>query len=146
MNILSKFSENLFSLMQENNLNAPALAKIINTDRSNITRYLNAERLPSFNCFVKLIEHFNLSADVMLGIKDYSLENTFLPIKNFGERLRFVMQETHTTQYQIEKQLKISGASMYNWLFKEVLPSVENLLKLSTFMGVSVDYLLGRIK
>ena len=40
MVILSKFAENLSALMEEKNLNAPALGKILNMDRSNITRYL----------------------------------------------------------------------------------------------------------
>ena len=45
MVIMSKFAENLFSLMQEHNLNAPALAKLLNTDRTNITRYLRGGAL-----------------------------------------------------------------------------------------------------
>lgn len=71
MIIVSKFAENLFSLMQEHNLNAPALAKLLHTDRSNITRYLRAERLPNYEVFIKLVEFFNVSADVLLGRIDY---------------------------------------------------------------------------
>ena len=63
MVILSKFAETLSALMSERNLNAPALGKIIKTDRSNITRYQKGERLPSFEVFVALIEYFNVSAD-----------------------------------------------------------------------------------
>jgi len=37
MVILSKFAETLLSLMEEKGLNAPALAKALGTDRSNIT-------------------------------------------------------------------------------------------------------------
>ena len=146
MKIMLSFAENLNSLMNEKNLNAPALAKILNTDRTNITRYLRGERLPNFKLFVSIIEYFNLSADVTLGLKDYSTESRFLPVKDFASNLRAVMQESNTTQYKIEKQLKISGASMYNWLFGKSLPSIENLVKLAEFMDVSVDYLLGRVK
>ena len=70
MSILSNFSENLSALMQEKNLNAPALGKILNMDRSNITRYLRGERLPDYRVFVTLIEYFNVSADVLLGRLD----------------------------------------------------------------------------
>lgn len=146
MNILSNFAENLSSLISENNLNAPSLAKIINTDRSNITRYTKANRLPSFNTFISIIEFFNVSADVILGLAEYTNETEFLPTVNFSERLRSVMNETNTTQYRIEKALKISGASMYNWLFGNTLPSVDNLVKLAEYMNVSVDYLLGRTR
>ena len=56
------------------------------------------------------------------------------------------MNETKTTQYRIERETNISGASMYNWLFNKSVPTVENLVKLAKYMDVSVDYLLGRIQ
>lgn len=146
MVIMSKFAENLSALMQEHELNAPSLAKIIKTDRTNITRYLRGERLPLFKVFVSLIEYFNVSADVLLGRLDYCEVQSFLPIQPFGTTLRRVMSETKTTQYRIEKDLNISGGTMYNWLINKSLPNVENLVRLADYMDVSVDYLLGRIK
>lgn len=140
-----KFSENLKELIAVEELNPPALAKILKTDRSNVTRYLNGEQIPSFKVFNAIITFFNVSADVMLGLKDYSSATKFIPTENFASRLRRVMQETDTTQYRLEKDLKLSGASVYNWLFDKSLPSLENLVKLAKYMDVSVDYLLGRI-
>ena len=145
MLILSNFGENLLSLMTEQKLNAPKLSKILKTDRSNVTRYLRGERLPTFENFINLINYFNVSADVILGLKDYVENSTFLPVKDFNKRLLFVMKETKTTQYKLCKDLKVSGSSLYKWLTSQSLPSVENLVKLSSFMGVSVDYLLGRV-
>jgi len=145
MVIMSKFAENFSALMEEKNLNAPALAKIIKTDRTNITRYLRGERLPLFKVFVSLLEYFNVSADVLLGKIDYCEVQSFLPIQPFGTVLRKVMSETKVSQYRIEKDLHISGGTMYNWLINKSLPNVENLVKLADYMDVSVDYLLGRI-
>ena len=146
MVILSKFAETLFSLMAERELNAPALGKILNTDRTNITRYLRGERLPLFNGFVALVEFFNVSADVLLGRTDYCNTTDFLPVQPFSTTLRKALKETNTSQYRIEKELHISGGTMYYWLKGKSLPTVENLDKLADFMDVSVDYLLGRIK
>ena len=146
MVIMSKFAETLSGLMLERELNAPALAKILKTDRSNITRYLRGERLPSFGGFVAMVEYFGVSADVLLGLVDYAENKTFLPVCKFGEKLRTVMTETHVTQYQIEKHLGISGSCVYSWLFNKSLPSVENVAKLAAFLDVSVDYLLGRVR
>lgn len=143
---LSKFAENLYALMSERGLNAPALAKILETDRSNITRYLRGERLPLYQGFIALIEYFNCSADVLLGLSEYSSQEKFDAVGNFSERLRLVMKETNTTQYRIEKDVKISGGSMYRWLFNQTAPSVESIIKLAQYMDVSVDYLLGRVK
>ena len=146
MIIMSKFAENLSALMAERGLNAPMLAKILRTDRSNITRYLQGKRLPLFNGFVAMLEFFNISADVLLERMDYTDEMDFLPLPPFGERLRMVMEETKTTQYRIEHDLKISGESMFSWLNNKTLPTVESLDKLADYMDVSIDYLLGRVK
>lgn len=146
MDILSNFAENLAELMAERNLNAPALAKILKMDRSNVTRYLQGLRLPVFHGFIAIAEFFNVSADVLLGRTDYSSETEFLPVLPFGERLRQVMNETKTTQYRIERDLNISGSSMYNWLFNKTVPTVESLVRLAEYMDVSVDYLLGRVR
>ena len=145
MVIMSKFAENLSALMIERNINAPSLAKALKTDRSNITRYLRGERLPLFHGFIAILEYFNVSADVLLGLLDYVPERTFYPLPPFGDRLRAVMQETKTTQYRIELEANISGGSMYKWLSNQTVPTVESLVKLAKYMEVSVDYLLGRI-
>ena len=142
---LSKFAENLFLLMQEHNLNAPALADLIKTDRTNITRYLRGERLPLYDVFTKLIEFFNVSADVLLGRLDYCDVKEFHPIQPFGTTLRRVLEETNTTQYRIIKDLKISQATMYYWLLNERLPTVEKLDMLADYLELPIDYLLGRI-
>ena len=146
MVIMSKFAETLSALMLERNLNAPALAKIIGTDRTNITRYLRGERFPTFKGLLALLDYFNVSADVLLGRVDYCEKQNFLPVMPFSGTLRRVMAETKTTQYRVEKDLHISGATMYNWLKDKSLPSVESLLKLAEYMDVSVDYLLGRVQ
>ena len=145
MVVLSKFAENLSALMQEHNLNAPALGKILNMDRSNITRYLRGERLPLYAIFTKLIEFFNISADVLLGRIDYCDTQKFHPIQPFGTTLRRVLQETKTTQYRVIKDLHISQATMYFWLLNDRLPTVEHLAQLADYLDLSVDYLLGRI-
>ena len=145
MIILSKFAENLFVLMSERNLKAPKLATALNVDRTSITEYLRGKRFPNFKVFVSFLEFFNVSADVFLGRAEYSNAKEFHPISPFGTTLRRVMAETKTTQYRIEKDLHISGGTMYYWLINKSLPTVENLDKLADYMEVSIDYLLGRV-
>ena len=142
---MSKFAENLFLLMQEHDLNAPALADLIKTDRTNITRYLRGERLPLYDVFTKLIEFFNVSADVLLGRLDYCDVKEFHPIQPFGTTLLRVLEETNTTQYRVIKDLQISQATMYYWLLNERLPTVEKLDMLANYLDLPIDYLLGRI-
>ena len=93
-----------------------------------------------------MIDFFGVSADVLLGLAEYCEAQAFLPVPPFGDRLRKVMQETHTTQYGIEKELRISGGTMYAWLTNKSVPTVDSLVRLAKYLDCSIDYLLGRIK
>ena len=145
MVILSKFAENLSALMEEKNLNAPALGKILNMDRSSITRYLRGERLPNYHFFTSIIEYFNVSADVLLGRLDYCDVQKFQPVQPFGATFRKALDETHTSQYELQKNLHLSSATTHAWLNDIRIPSIGHLDQLADYMEVSVDYLLGRI-
>ena len=145
MVILSNFAENLLALMQEHNLNAPALGKILNMDRSNITRYLRGERLPNYRVFIALIEYFNVSADVLLGRLDYCAVKIFQPVQPFGKMLRKVMDETKVSQAELQRELHFSSATPYMWLENKRIPSMEHIVQLADYLDVTVDYLLGRI-
>ena len=145
MVILSKFAENLSALMEEKKLNAPALGKILNMDRSNITRYLRGERLPNYPLFVSIVEYFNVSADVLLGRLDFFEVKTFRPVQPFGDTLRKVLTETKVSQYRLQKDLHFSSATTYTWLTNQRIPSIEHVDKLADYLDVTVDYLLGRI-
>ncbi len=145
MVVLSKFAENLSALMQEHNLNAPALGKILNMDRSNITRYLRGERLPNYHLFIAIIQYFNVSADVLLGRLDFCETQAFQPVKPFGDILGKVLKESNVTQTQLQKDLHFSSATTYTWLTNQRIPSIAHLDELADYLDVTVDYLLGRI-
>ena len=146
MVVLSKFSENLLALMEEHNINAPALAKIINVHRTSITRYLRGERLPNYEDFVAIIEYFNVSADVLLGRIDYCDATTFHPIQPFGTILQQAMNDADVSQYRIQKDLHFSSATTSSWINNKKLPAIDRIDKLADYLDVSVDYLLGRIR
>jgi transcriptional regulator with XRE-family HTH domain len=145
MVILSKFAENLSALMEEKNLNAPALANILHINRSNIRRYLRGERLPNYHLFINIIEYFNVSSDVLLGRVDYCDTTSFQPIQPFHILFRKALEETHTSQYELQKQLHFSSATTNAWLSNKSTPSIGHLAQLADYMELSVDYLLGRI-
>ena len=145
MVILSKFAENLLTLMQEHNLKAPALGKILGLHRTSITRYLCGQRLPNYKDFITIIEYFNVSADVLLGRLDYCDVETFIPTRSFGEMFRKALDETHTSQYALQKNLHFSSATTHSWLNNIRIPSIAHLDQLADYMNVTVDYLLGRI-
>ncbi|MBQ8320380.1 MAG: helix-turn-helix transcriptional regulator [Clostridia bacterium] len=146
MVILSKFAENLSALMQEHNLKAPALGEILGTHRTNITRYQQGKRLPSYSLFIKIVEYFNVSADILLGRLDYCDVETFLPAEPFGTTLRRALNETKTSQYNLQQNLHYSSATTTSWLANQRIPTMEHICQLADYLDVPVDYLLGRIR
>lgn len=141
---LSKFSEKLKEYMDERNISAPALAKIIGTDRTNVTRYLRGERAPRYECFLKLLSFFCCSADYLLGLSDYPSERELKDAQPFCERFRFVLSYGKKTQYRLERDLHISGSSVCHWLAGKTFPSLANLVNVAEYIQCTVDFLLGR--
>lgn len=142
---LSIFGERLKEYMFYGGLNSVSLSKEIGVSRSTISELTRGAFLPSFKTFIKLIEYFNCSADYLLGLSNDSKENTnFKPIKPFGERLRYLIENEHKSQYGLEKQEKISGSIVYDWLEGKYLPSIENLEKVAKYFDRSIDFILGR--
>ena len=146
MDILSNLSKSIKEMMDVKGINAPALAKTLGCNRSTLTRYTAGTNVPNFEMFVALLEYFNVSADVMLGLKDYVTETTFLEVLPFCERLKVVLQEYGVSQYALIKKTGISWALMYKWTHNQGLPNVENLVKIAQALDCSVDYLLGRLR
>ena len=139
------FAERLKELMNERNLNAPALAKEIGANRTTISELLRGNYLPSTKHLIAIVEYFNCSADYLLGLIEFPPENiNYQPVKPFNERLRLCLKEAHKTEYRLQKDLKISDSLTYKWLHGNTQPTVDTLIKLSKYFGFHVDFILGR--
>ncbi len=147
MFILSKFAERLKELMEDRGLNAPALARELQTDRSNITRYMRGERAPQYANFLAIVEYFCCSADYILGLTDFPPQNVSLhePRQQFKDRFRFVIGFCGFTRYNLEQSEKFAGSAIQNWLSGKKLPTVESLVNLAKYLGCTVDFLIGRV-
>ena len=62
----------------------------------------------------------------------------------FSNRIRFLRQSKQLNQVQLSEKLDVTKQSISNWENGNILPSVEMLIKIADFFGVSTDYLLGR--
>ena len=145
MGILSKLPERLKMLMSDRGVNAPKLAKTLGIRSNTITRYLQGVGTPNFEIFVKLVEYFHCSADFLIGVEEQPFyEKEFLPLPSFAEQFRRAMAECNMTQYALQKRTGISWNNFHKWLKGERFPYVDSLFKLSSTMGCSVDFLLGR--
>ncbi len=142
---MSKLSEQLIELMNEDGLTQKTLAEKLNTSHSKISLYINDKSFPAFDVFVMLIEYFNCSADYLIGNKDYpEREKIYQPIQPFGQRLKQILTERKISQYRFQKSTNISWSVLHSWFREKSLPSIDNLKKVAEELECSVDYILGR--
>ena len=67
----SKFGEILKILRQERNITQGELAKVLCCSQSMLTRWENGECEPTAPFILAVSEYFNVSADFLLGRKEY---------------------------------------------------------------------------
>lgn len=64
--------------------------------------------------------------------------------KVFCERLKGLIERTKSTNAELERAMDISQPTFQNVMQGRTTPSVDFIMKMADFFGVSVDYLLGR--
>lgn len=65
-------------------------------------------------------------------------------MKIFAERLKELRVEKNISQGKLAMLLEVSPAVVCYWETDRSEPTAPNLVKISDFFDVSVDYLLGR--
>lgn len=68
--VMSKFSKNLKELRIEKRLSQQELAQIFNVTQSTVAKWESGDREPNFSILIELSNYFNISTDILLGIKD----------------------------------------------------------------------------
>ncbi len=61
-----------------------------------------------------------------------------------GENIRRLRQERGLRQEELGRRIGVSKQSVSNWENENIAPSIDLLVRLADFFGVSTDYLLGR--
>lgn len=60
----------------------------------------------------------------------------------FGEMLKKMRKSRNLNQVQLAEKLNVTKQSISNWENNNILPSIDMLLKISSYFNVSTDYLL----
>lgn len=63
---------------------------------------------------------------------------------NYGESLKYQREIHGLSQNQLAKLTKISQQSISYWETNTGLPSIDLLVKLADFYGITLDELIGR--
>lgn len=142
------FADRLQEQMTLRGYDAKRLAEAIGVSVSTIYNFLQGRYTqPDTNIFFYLIEHFDCSADYMLGLTEFPEDvSYFPPLRTYGTRLRELLKTHNLTQQAFIEQMKISSNLAHKWLSNQTLPTVEYLIKLSNFFEITVDVLIQRTK
>lgn len=60
----------------------------------------------------------------------------------FGEKLRACRKQTGMSQEQLAAHLSVSRQAVSKWETENALPDIENIIQISTLLGISIDELL----
>lgn len=67
-------------------------------------------------------------------------------MNNFKEILKNLRKEKCITQKKLAKELTISEDTIYNWEKGRSEPSIDDLIKISTFFNITIDFLVGKVE
>lgn len=100
--------------------------------------------MPSLQSLIKIADYLNVPLLFLLGDND---DNYFCKSEKpvtFHQRLQQLADEKNKKYSEIAHSMPFARNSFYEWIKRNNLPSLENLLILSEYFEVSPDYLLGR--
>ena len=62
----------------------------------------------------------------------------------FNNRIKNLRNQKNLTQKQLAEALNMTERAYRNYEIKESTPTLENLILIADYFGVSIDYLVGR--
>ena len=74
-----------------------------------------------------------------MSIIQINMEET---IKNIGERIKTLRKRKHWTQDELAHHLEVAPSSVGSYERGSRQPTIENLIRMSRYFNVSLDYLL----
>ena len=143
---LSIFAESLSELIMQAGLTPSEFAKQIGCGKGTVSRYLNAQKIPSVPLLIRMADFFNCSTDYLLGREIEKYHYTFYPCPTFQARLPKLCEELHVNKYQLQKLTNITESSIYDWQRGDTSPRLDNLIKIADTFDCSIDFILGRVK
>jgi transcriptional regulator with XRE-family HTH domain len=96
------FGQRLRKLRKEHDLSQEELAKILETDRSNVANW-ETRRQPDYEVVKKIAAFFNVTTDYLLGLVDNKVQSVEMQVKTTDGRVLEglkIMEELSDEDYQ----------------------------------------------
>ncbi len=139
---MSKFSDNLYEVMNERKITVPELAEMSGVKAERIYDYKLHE--PSLVSAAKIADALHLSLDYLAGKE---VEPNFTPPKewkiNFYNNLVSFLETQNIPKRHLCYALNYSTACFTLWK-NGALPLFSTLIEISNYLDCSIDKLIGR--
>lgn len=143
------FGIKLKELRVEKKLTQLQMAEILDTSKSNISKYEAGSVEPNLETLVKISKYFNVPIDYLLGNEiagvDYAAYK--MDTSEFGCefkcKLRDILQEKGISAKQFSEMTGFHEEEVDLYLYGNKIPTLEDLIKISGVLEVSADYLLN---
>lgn len=145
------FGKQLKKLRSDKEITQLQLSEILDTAKSNISKYEADTIEPNISMLCKLANYFNVSTDYLLGLSDtklpYRIATNFCEKtrsnENIGNSINYWISKTGYGNDELAEKLGIREELLDDYRSGFVEPSLEILQALSKICNVSTDCLLG---
>lgn len=142
------FGKRLRQLRLDKEITQLQLSGILDTAKSNISKYEADTIEPNISMLRKLGEYFNVSVDYLLGITDmsspYGSDNEHIwANEEVGESLAYWIKKTGLSYAEVAETVGISENRLEDYCSGYMEPTLEVLEGLAKLCSVSTDCLLG---
>lgn len=141
--IVEKFKLTFKELIEQKGIGICKLAKELNTSRFVIHKWLTEAKDMRLKALLNIADYFRCSVDYLCGRTDVYIEYVPKEVPKFSDRLKYVLAECNKSAYRMFKDTKIVPSQLHKWTYN-THPMLINLEIMAKYLGISIDYLIGR--
>ena len=128
----------------DNGMKSYKLAEASGCNKTALNNWLYQSQMPSTKALTKLADYMNVSLDYMLGLTEDTRIIRSGTTEKFGKRINSIIQPNDISSYRLAKECGVGTSAVSKWKDPKRVPSLDTLIKLSSLLGLKVDYLAGR--
>jgi len=145
MQNIQRFSERLAELMfYANDVTSYKLGELTGMDSSTIRLWRTGHRFPKLSYAIRLADFFGCTLDFLFGRSDEEKPDFVLqPVPPFYISLKFVLSKCGKSWYRVYTDTKIAKSNIQDWREGRE-PIMPTLITIADYLGITLDYLVGR--
>ena len=146
MAISKEFQIRFKELVNELGLkNKTEIVKRIGITYATFSKAYNYGIFPTVPILIRVADFFDVSVDYLIGNAENEKFIKSKHPKKFTERLEELKTSKEiATTYELAQRVHIHRNNIAQWMKHDYIPSIDDLILIADFFGVSLDYLLGR--